>query len=83
MDAGVPVVATAVNAVPDLVVPGETGLLVPPGAPALLGRAIEYLLAEPREAARMAAGARERLGDRYTPHALGAVLDQTYRGRNS
>ena len=31
MICGVPVIATAVNAVPDLVVPGETGLLVPPG----------------------------------------------------
>ena len=34
MICGVPVVATAVNAVPDLVVPGETGLLVPPRRPA-------------------------------------------------
>ena len=30
MVCGIPVVATAVNAVPDVVVPGETGLLVPP-----------------------------------------------------
>ncbi len=34
MICGVPVVATAVNAVPDLVVPGETGLLVPRAGPA-------------------------------------------------
>src|SRR5580700_12120033 len=33
MGAGLPVVATAVNAVPDVVVPGETGLIVPPGMP--------------------------------------------------
>jgi glycosyltransferase involved in cell wall biosynthesis len=80
IDAGVAVVATAVNAVPDVVVPGETGLLVPPGAPALLGRAIAHLLDHPADAARMAAGARERIADRFTPQALGAVLDQTYRG---
>jgi glycosyltransferase involved in cell wall biosynthesis len=79
--AGVPVVATAVNAVPDLVVPGETGLLVPPERPELLGRAMAYLLAEPAEAQRMAESARVLLGDRYTPAALGAVLDRTYRGR--
>lgn len=79
--AGVPVVATAVNAVPDLVVPGETGLLVPPGRPDLLGRAIGYLLDEPAEAQRMADVARARLGDRYTPAALGAVLDRAYTGR--
>jgi len=82
MEAGVPVVATAVNAVPDLVIPGETGLLVPPDQPALLGRAMGYLLNEPAQAQRMAAAARVSLGGRYTPDALGAVLDHTYRGRN-
>lgn len=79
--AGVPVAATAVNAVPDVVVPGETGLLVPPENAGLLGRAIRYLLEEPAEAARMASTARDRLGGRYTPEALGAVLDHTYRWR--
>ena len=78
--AGVPVVATAVNAVPDLVVPGETGLLVPPGRPRALGAAVRHLLEHPAEADRMAAAARDRLGDRYTPRALGAVLGETYRG---
>jgi glycosyltransferase involved in cell wall biosynthesis len=82
MGAGVAVVATAVNAVPDLVVPGETGLLVPPDRPRLLGRAMRYLLDEPGEARRMAVTARQRLGDRYSPEALGAVLDRTYLGRN-
>jgi glycosyltransferase involved in cell wall biosynthesis len=82
ISARVPVVATAVNAVPDLVVPGETGLLVPPGKPRLLGKAIGYLLDEPAEASRMAESARERLGERFTPHTLGSVLDHTYHGRN-
>ncbi|UWP85498.1 glycosyltransferase [Dactylosporangium fulvum] len=81
--AGVPVVATAVNAVPEVVVPGETGLLVPPGTAAPLGRAIRYLLEEPAEAARMARTARERLDQRYTPQTLGAALDHTYRGRST
>jgi len=78
MAAGVPVVATAVNAVPDVVIPGESGLLVPPQQPALLGRAIGYLLDEPAQAARMAAYGRELLGDRFTPHTLATVLDQVY-----
>ncbi|HEX2774935.1 MAG TPA: glycosyltransferase, partial [Micromonosporaceae bacterium] len=82
MEAGVPVAATAVNAVPDLVVPGETGLLAPAGAPRLLGRAIAHLLDEPAEAQRMATAARRQLGARYTPEALGAVLDRIYCGRN-
>lgn len=82
MVAGVPVAATAVNAVPDLVVPGETGLLAPAGQPHLLGRAIAHLLDEPAEAQRMATAARRQLGTRYTPEALGVVLDRIYCGRN-
>jgi glycosyltransferase involved in cell wall biosynthesis len=38
--AGLPVVATDVGWVRDLVLPGETGLLVPPGRPDLLGSAL-------------------------------------------
>src|SRR5258707_1325687 len=65
MICGVPVVASAVNAVSELVVPGETGLLVPPQRPRLLAAAIRYLLDSPEVAARMAAAARARLGDHY------------------
>ena len=53
--AGIPVVATAVNAVGDVVVPGETGLLVPPQRPDLVADAVRYLLDRPAVAARMAA----------------------------
>jgi glycosyltransferase involved in cell wall biosynthesis len=80
MVAGLPVVATTVNAVPDIVVAGETGLLAPPGAPELLAGAIGYLLANPGEAARLGAAARARLGPQLTPEALGMVLAETYRG---
>jgi glycosyltransferase involved in cell wall biosynthesis len=80
MGAGLPVVATAVNAVPDVVVAGETGLLVPPGAPDLLGRAVAYLIDHPAEAARLGRAGRERLGTELTPDALGTVLGEAYRG---
>ena len=50
MRCGVPVVATAVNSVPDLVVPGESGVLVPPGRPELLAEAIDDLLDDPAKA---------------------------------
>jgi len=75
---GVPVVATAVNAVGDLVVPGETGLLVPPRRPDLLAGAIRSLLDSPADAARMAAAARARLGTRYTVPALRDALEAAY-----
>jgi glycosyltransferase involved in cell wall biosynthesis len=78
MICGVPVVASAVNAVPELVVPGETGLLVPPQRPGLLAGAIRYLLESPAVAARMAEAARARLGDHYVESELRAALLAAY-----
>lgn len=78
MVAGVPVVATAVNAVGDVVVPGETGLLVPPQRPDLAADAVRYLLDQPAVAARMAVTARARLGERYGLPALRDALAAAY-----
>jgi glycosyltransferase involved in cell wall biosynthesis len=78
MICGVPVVATAVNAVPDLVVPGVTGMLVPPCRPAQLAAAIRFLLDSPEVAARMATSARARLADQYGEPALRAALTAAY-----
>jgi glycosyltransferase involved in cell wall biosynthesis len=80
MVCGIPVVATAVNAVSDVVVPGETGLLVPPRRPDLLAEAIRYLLDRPAVAARMAATARARLGTRFAAPALRETLAAAYTG---
>jgi glycosyltransferase involved in cell wall biosynthesis len=78
MMCGVPVVATAVNAVADVVVPGETGLLVPPRRPDLMASAVSYLLSSPAAAARMATQAQAQLGDRYGISALRASLAAAY-----
>jgi glycosyltransferase involved in cell wall biosynthesis len=78
MICGVPVVATAVNAVPDLVLPGVTGMLVPPRRPAQLAAAIRFLLDSPEVAARMATSARARLADQYGESALRVALTAAY-----
>ena len=78
MICGVPVVATAVNAVPDLVVPGETGLLVPPRRPALMAAAIGELLDSPARAAQMAAAARARISGQYGEESLRRALLEAY-----
>jgi glycosyltransferase involved in cell wall biosynthesis len=83
MICGVPVVATSVNAVPDLVVPGETGLLVPPRRPRLLAAAIGHLLDSPSTAARMAGAARARVAGRYGESELRDVLMAAYDPDNS
>jgi glycosyltransferase involved in cell wall biosynthesis len=47
MVCGLPVVATNVSSLPELVVDGDTGVLVPPGDSAALARGIERALDEP------------------------------------
>jgi glycosyltransferase involved in cell wall biosynthesis len=81
MMAGVPVVATAVNAVSDVVVPGETGLLVPPRRPDVLGAAIDAVLDDPVAAHTRAVRGRKALGDRFDPQRLGEVLDAVYQSK--
>jgi glycosyltransferase involved in cell wall biosynthesis len=78
MICGIPVVATAVNAVPDLVIPGVTGMLVPPRRPSQLAAAIRHLLDSPEAAARMAAVARARVADQYGEPALRSALTAAY-----
>jgi glycosyltransferase involved in cell wall biosynthesis len=83
MICGVPVISTAVNAVSDLVIPGETGVLVPPRRPDLLATAIRYLLDSPDVANRMAARARAHVGDRYGESALREALTSAYVAHRS
>jgi len=78
MICGIPVVATAVNAVPDLVIPGVTGLLVPPRRPSQLAAAVRQLLDSPDTAARLAAVARARVADQYGEPSLRAALTAAY-----
>jgi glycosyltransferase involved in cell wall biosynthesis len=78
MTCGVPVVATAVNSVPEIVVPGRTGLLARPGDPASLSRALRHALDHPEEAARWARAARAHIGDGFRPEVLGRDLAECY-----
>jgi glycosyltransferase involved in cell wall biosynthesis len=83
MRCGIPVVATAVNSVPDLVVPGESGVLVPPGRPHLLSEAIDDLLDDRPKAERMARRGQAAADGTYNAESLAEVLDQVYSPRRS
>jgi len=75
---GIPVVATAVNSVPEIVLAGRTGLLATPGDPASLARALAYMLDHRSEAARMAKAARANIGRRFRPDVYGRDLAEAY-----
>jgi glycosyltransferase involved in cell wall biosynthesis len=60
MAAGRPVVASRVGGLPELVIDGETGLLVPPGDAPALFRALDRLLADPELQTRLGQAAMQR-----------------------
>lgn len=73
-----PVVATAVNGVPDLVEHGATGLLVRPGDPAGLAAAVCWVLDHPAQARAMGAQGRARVLEAFDASAMCAALDGLY-----
>ncbi len=75
MEAGVPVIASAVSGIPEVVEDGETGWLVPPEAPDALADALAAVLADPAEASRRGAAGRRRVDERFRPaHAAAAWM---------
>jgi glycosyltransferase involved in cell wall biosynthesis len=78
MTCGIPVVATAVNSVPEVVISGKTGLLARPGDPTSLSRAFAYMLDHPAEAARMAEVGRMHIGEQFRIDLLGKQLAEVY-----
>jgi len=78
MAAGKPVVATAVGGVPELVVHGETGLLVPAGDLDALRRALADLLADPERARRLGETGRERVRASFTAAAASERILKIY-----
>lgn len=76
---GRPVVATAVGAVPEVVIDGETGRLVPPRDPDALAAALEAVLADPAAADAMARAGKAVADRRYSPSVLVDQVDAVYR----
>ncbi len=65
MAAGTPVIASALSGIPELVIHGETGLLVEPGDAVGIADAIERLLDDENEAAALAAEAGRRVREDF------------------
>ena len=74
MLASLPIVATGVSAVPEVVVDGETGLLVPEGDVEALAAALGDLLADPERARRLGVAGLERA---RTEFSVARMTEQT------
>jgi glycosyltransferase involved in cell wall biosynthesis len=79
MACGTPVIASAVGGQVDAVVDGTTGILVPPGRPALLAHRIRQLLSHPMLLEAFSVAAADRARSRYSwdriAHETLAVYD--------
>ena len=79
-----PVIATSVGGLPDAVIDGETGLVVPPRDVEALRAALERLLGDAELRARLGAGARrfaeERLGFDTAAHATVELYNDALGG---
>ena len=66
MELGLPIVASNVGGIPDVVVDGESGILVPEKDPVALADAFKRLEADPTLIQKLLAGARKRIEECFT-----------------
>ncbi|HXF51735.1 MAG TPA: glycosyltransferase [Dehalococcoidia bacterium] len=74
-----PVVASGVHGIPDVVAHGETGLLVPPGRPLALADALEALLTDRDRRVEMGRAGRRLVERRYDWRENAARMERIYR----
>ena len=79
MSLGVPVIASAAGGNPELVYPGETGLLVPPLDPAAWTRALDRMLGDDAFRARVAAAGRDLVRSEFTLPRTAERTEVVYR----
>lgn len=78
MGAGVPIVATSVGGVPDVITPPHQGWLVPPEDPEALAEAIDNALADDDRRASVSASGRRRVETDFAPETWLDRHDEVY-----
>ncbi len=76
----VPVVASAVSGIPEVIRDGDTGWLTAPGDPEALARAVAAALADPAEARRRAERGRELVRQEFDSRKNYARLKALFEG---
>lgn len=74
-----PVVATCVEGVPELVISGETGILVPPRDPKAISLAVTELLNNPDKAKAMGEKSRKKVAEKFSAQKMVEQIDQLYQ----
>lgn len=75
---GVPVVATGVGGVPEMIEDGISGILVPPKNPEALAEAIIKIYKNPELASKMAKSARTRFEKSFTAEMMARQYEKVY-----
>jgi glycosyltransferase involved in cell wall biosynthesis len=75
---GVPVAATRVGGIPEIVAHEDTALLVPARDSAAMAAAIDRLLSDPGTASALARRARNKVETEYSPESRGNSLVHIY-----
>lgn len=78
MGCAVPVIATSVGGIPEQIVDGETGLIVPPSQPVELGKAILKMLSNPETAKSMGTKGRSRATALYSMPKFVRAYEQLF-----
>jgi glycosyltransferase involved in cell wall biosynthesis len=79
MALGKPVVACRVGGAPEVVVDGETGLLVVPAQPVELARAMARLLSDPERAREMGRAGQRRVREAFDLEQMVSKIEEIYR----
>ncbi|MCI0698398.1 glycosyltransferase family 4 protein [candidate division KSB1 bacterium] len=79
MIVGVPVAATSVDGIPELVSHRSTGMLSPPGNPHAMAENILWLLDHPKEAQEMSRSARKRVVPAFSAERMVEETDALYQ----
>jgi glycosyltransferase involved in cell wall biosynthesis len=78
MAMGRPIIASCIGGLTDIIVDGQTGLLVPPGDPQALGEAIQSLLDHPEQRECMTMMAKQRVVE-FQAKSVVPRIEQVYR----
>lgn len=79
MTAELPIAASFVGGIPEMITPGETGVLFPPGDPKALAEAVIATLADYEKAVQMAKKGKTWIRREFTPEKYIQKIDALYQ----